>query len=40
MVAMVDPDLQLVDATGRGDQEVFEALVVKYQGPLHNFLAR
>lgn len=40
MVAMVDPDLQLVDATGRGDQEVFEALVVKYQGPLLNFIAR
>lgn len=40
MVAMVDPDLELIDATGRGDQEAFEALVVKYQGPLHNFLAR
>jgi RNA polymerase sigma-70 factor, ECF subfamily len=37
---MVDPDLELVEATGRGDQEAFESLVKRYQGPLLNFITR
>ncbi len=37
---MVDPDLELVEATGRGDQEAFESLVKRYQGPLLTFVAR
>ncbi|MGC1404052.1 MAG: sigma-70 family RNA polymerase sigma factor [Thermodesulfobacteriota bacterium] len=37
---MVDPDLDLVEATGRGDQEAFESLVKRYQGPLLNFITR
>ena len=37
---MVDPDLALVEATGRGDPEAFEMLVKRYQGPLLNFVAR
>jgi len=37
---MVDPDLALVDATGRGDLEAFESLVKRYQCPLLNFIAR
>ncbi len=37
---MVDPDLALVEATARGDQEAFEMLVKRYQGPLLNFIAR
>jgi len=37
---MVDPDLALIDAIGRGDHEAFESLVKKYQRPLLNFIAR
>jgi len=37
---MVDPDLALIDATGRGDMEAFESLVKRYQGPLLNFITR
>jgi RNA polymerase sigma-70 factor (ECF subfamily) len=37
---MGDPDLELIEATGRGDQEAFEALVVRYQNPLLNFITR
>jgi RNA polymerase sigma-70 factor, ECF subfamily len=37
---MVDPDLELVEATGRGDHEAFESLVKRYQGPLLNFITR
>jgi RNA polymerase sigma factor, sigma-70 family len=37
---MVDPDLELVEAIGRGDQEAFERLVKRYQGPLVNFIAK
>ena len=35
-----DPDLELVEATGRGDQDAFEKLVKHYQGPLLNFVTR
>ena len=37
---MVDPDLELVEATGRGDHKAFESLVKRYQGPLLNFITR
>jgi RNA polymerase sigma-70 factor (ECF subfamily) len=37
---MVDPDLKLLNATGRGDHESFELLVKRYQGPLLNFITR
>ena len=37
---MDDPDLELVEATGRGDHEAFESLVKRYQGPLLNFITR
>lgn len=37
---MVDPDLSLLDATGRGDPDAFESLVKRYQRPLLNFIAR
>lgn len=37
---MVDPDLALIEATGRGDHEAFESLVNRYQGPLLNFITR
>jgi RNA polymerase sigma-70 factor (ECF subfamily) len=37
---MVDPDLELIEATGRGDYEAFESLVKRYQGPLLNFITR
>ncbi len=37
---MTDPDFKLLDATGRGDHQAFELLVKRYQGPLHNFIAR
>jgi RNA polymerase sigma-70 factor, ECF subfamily len=37
---MDDPDLELVEATGRGDHEAFESLVKRYQGPLLNFINR
>lgn len=37
---MVDPDLELVEATGRGDHGAFESLVKRYQGPLLNFITR
>jgi RNA polymerase sigma-70 factor (ECF subfamily) len=37
---MVDPDLALLDAIGRGDNEAFELLVKRYQHPLLNFIAR
>lgn len=37
---MVDPDLALLDATGRGDLHAFELLVKRYQRPLLNFIAR
>jgi RNA polymerase sigma-70 factor, ECF subfamily len=35
-----DPDLELVEATGRGDHEAFESLVKRYQRPLLNFVTR
>ena len=35
-----DPDLELVEASGRGDHEAFESLVKRYQGPLLNFITR
>lgn len=37
---MVDPDLELIEATGRGDHEAFESLVKRYQRPLLNFIIR
>ena len=37
---MADPDLVLLEATGRGDGDAFEALVKRYQSPLLNFIAR
>jgi RNA polymerase sigma-70 factor, ECF subfamily len=37
---MDDPDLELVEATGRGDHEAFESLVKRYQRPLLNFITR
>ena len=37
---MDDPDLELVEATGRGDQRAFESLVKRYQRPLLNFITR
>lgn len=37
---MDDPDLQLINATGRGDREAFTSLVRKFQGPLLNFITR
>jgi RNA polymerase sigma-70 factor (ECF subfamily) len=37
---MDDPDLEMVEATGRGDHEAFESLVKRYQGPLLNFITR
>ena len=37
---MVDPDLKLIAAISRGDQEAFETLVKRYQAPLLNFIAR
>ena len=37
---VVDPDLELVEATGRGDHEAFESLVKRYQRPLLNFITR
>jgi RNA polymerase sigma-70 factor (ECF subfamily) len=37
---MVDPDLELLNATGRGEHESFELLVKRYQGPLLNFITR
>jgi RNA polymerase sigma-70 factor, ECF subfamily len=37
---MDDPDLALIEDTGRGNPEAFEALVRRYQGPLVNFIAR
>ncbi len=37
---MDDPDLELVEATGRGDHEAFESLVKRYQRPLLNFVTR
>jgi RNA polymerase sigma-70 factor, ECF subfamily len=37
---MVDPDLKLIEMTGRGDHEAFEALVKRYQSPLLHFIAR
>lgn len=37
---MSDPDLKLLEAIGRGDHDAFELLVKRYQGPLHNFIAR
>jgi RNA polymerase sigma-70 factor (ECF subfamily) len=37
---MDDPDLELVEATGRGNHEAFESLVKRYQKPLLNFVTR
>jgi RNA polymerase sigma-70 factor (ECF subfamily) len=37
---MLDPDLALVEATGRGDHQAFGSLVRRYQGPLLNFISR
>jgi RNA polymerase sigma-70 factor (ECF subfamily) len=37
---MDDPDLELLEATGRGDHEAFESLVKRYQGPLLNFITK
>ena len=37
---MVDPDLELVEASGRGDHKAFESLVKRYQRPLLNFIIR
>ena len=37
---MVDPDLELVEASGRGDHKAFESLVKQYQRPLLNFITR
>jgi len=37
---MVDPDLELVEASGRGDHKAFESLVKRYQCPLLNFITR
>jgi RNA polymerase sigma-70 factor, ECF subfamily len=37
---MVDPEFELVEATGRGDREAFERLVRRYQDPLCNFITR
>jgi RNA polymerase sigma-70 factor (ECF subfamily) len=37
---MEDPDLELVEAIGRGDHEAFESLVKRYQRPLLNFVTR
>jgi RNA polymerase sigma-70 factor, ECF subfamily len=37
---MDDPDLALIEDTGRGNPGAFEALVGRYQGPLVNFIAR
>jgi RNA polymerase sigma-70 factor (ECF subfamily) len=39
-MVMTDPDLPLLQATGRGDREAFELLVQRYQGPLLSFIAR
>jgi RNA polymerase sigma-70 factor (ECF subfamily) len=37
---MTDPDLELMEAVGRGDPKAFEALVERWQGPLIHFIAR
>jgi RNA polymerase sigma-70 factor (ECF subfamily) len=37
---MVDPDLELVEASGRGDHKAFESLVKRYQRPVLNFITR
>jgi len=37
---MVDPDIDLLNAVGRGEHGAFEILVTKYQGPILNFIAR
>jgi RNA polymerase sigma-70 factor (ECF subfamily) len=37
---MDDPDLELIEATSRGDQKAFELLVKRYQRPLLNFIIR
>lgn len=37
---MVDPDVALIDASGRGDWNAFESLVKRYQYPLLTFTFR
>lgn len=37
---MVDPDVALIDASGRGDWSAFESLVRRYQYPLLSFTFR
>lgn len=37
---MMDPELHLIRASGKGDHEAFETLVKRFQNPLLNFIYR